>query len=365
MRNLGVGACAVLLLGCGRIDFDPQPEAQPDSGVGSGSLESGASTSVDFIAGIQGTQHSFVARFRYQPEQPAKVVVLRSRHLDSISGNKIRGLSATDGGEELWVGEGGAQRALRLGADQLEVRADLQFDGPVGGAHGLCTTSDGGLVIGSSGPNAGNPIAEYGPPQGEAAAFERAVLSTEVESGALSQCESRGDQLWVTDYGSYTDRDGDLVELTRGDSGDWSEVQRFDMSAFAAAAGYQPTGLYSFVRARDEGQEWFYLFPMRRLPGLVDRLIRCPLANLAACELLGTLPSDDNPMVNSPDTIQGAVAGLPGELLFASNQRLYRYELGTDRWEMLADLGELVGLEVDGGGTDSIEVVRGLVSVTR
>ena len=88
-----------------------------------------------------------------------------------------------------------------------------------------------------------------------------------------------------------------------------------------------------------------------------------PAINADSCTELGSLPPDGHWGVDGPDAIQGA-AQIPGhqDMLFATNRRIYRYQLATLSWvelyDMWSDMAELKG---PGGEQDTMQVLRGLL----
>jgi hypothetical protein len=137
----------------------------------------------------------------------------------------------------------------------------------------------------------------------------------------------------------------------------------FDLSAFDELADglNDNSSLYSFVLHTDGH---VYIFPQRRFGQRLKRVIRCPADGIeySRCRELGTLPPDEMIALNGPAAIQGA-AQLPGgeDLLFGTNEALYRYRLATDTFEKLFDLRQGLELFGDDGSRDELRQLRGLV----
>jgi len=342
---------------------------QPGPGPGSD-----ASGPVQLILGIQGKQGSFLRRLTYDPTLPAgqQVSLAQTTHLETMTGSQVRGLSLIGAGR-LLAGNGFTLSAEVVGFAPLKSEGALVFAGgasapTLGNIHGACRLPSGHLIAGEFSTKAGNTVEELALSDGRYVRV-RKVYETIITGGALSHCAAPSDsEVYLTDYDGLADKDGDVVRLTL-QGGAWKLERRFDASAFAAAK-YGPEyggAIYSFVAHRAGA---LYLLPLRRHGKRLRRLIRCqtPDISAAGCVELGLLPPDSG--VGAKDAIQGA-AQLPDseDLIFASNSKLYRYELeaggGAGSWEELYDLrSSTADLTGPSGAVDVLAQVRNLL-VTR
>lgn len=346
-----------VLAGCGRLGFEhrDEPDEPP---IPADARAPDAASHVLYVA-VQGASASHVQLLHYDGAaasvQSRIAKNLASVRIDAIEGSRLRSLMRLDS-DTLTVGMGGQNsHLLALQGESLTAGATHDFTGVLRNTHGHCYLPNGNVIAGEYSTGLGNNVAEFSR-TGDTFQYSGQVYSTVHNGSTLTHCIApTNDELFLADQNATNDRDGDVVRLLRAGP-NWSETHRLDLSDLGVE-----TSVYSFVIHSG----FLYAFPLRRDLAQVQSLLRCPTSDIQAgnCVELSDLPADQGGGANGEDAIQAAVL-VPGgqEILFATNRRLYRYDLGDDAWQELYDMGAgFDDLLTAGGDVDPLEVVRGLV----
>lgn len=285
------------------------------------------STVLKLYVGVQDDgPGAFVQVFDFNPTTSSLTISGSVDLSGQIGAGALRGFADRPDGSFI-VGDGGSRNTAVFSAGDTVSTAGPAFTtggspAELGNIHGVCALPDGTYIAGSYTGGAA-PIYQFA----ANGSYLRQVYTTTI--GSLTDCvAANSTEVYLIDYDSNSDSDGDLVKLTLA-GGAWSVAGHWDQSAAAGVAA--GSSIYSLVLHSDGN---LYALPQDPVGGRNLKMIRCIGRDLSQCA-----PYGSDLFATTTDFAQGLVQ-IPysDDLLLLTNTEIRRVNAATGASQRIYDL---------------------------